>query len=39
MRARSRWLPSELVVGIMLVLIAAAAATLLILGVLRVAVT
>jgi hypothetical protein len=39
MRARSRWLPSELAVGILLVVVAAACATLLVLGVLRVAVT
>ncbi|MEA2183033.1 MAG: hypothetical protein QOF69_2218, partial [Solirubrobacteraceae bacterium] len=38
-RVRSRYLPSELVVGILLVLIAAAAAVLLVLGVLQVAVT
>jgi hypothetical protein len=39
MRVRTRWLPSEMVVGVLLVLVAAAAATLLVLGVLRVAVT
>ncbi|MEA2137249.1 MAG: hypothetical protein QOG56_399, partial [Solirubrobacteraceae bacterium] len=38
LRARSHWLPSELVVGVLLVLVAATAATLLVLGVLRVAV-
>ena len=38
-RARPRYLPSELVVGILLLLIAATAATLLVLGILRVAVT
>jgi hypothetical protein len=39
LRARSRHLPSELVVGVMLLLLAATAATLLVLGILRVAVT
>ena len=39
LRARSHRLPSELVVGIILLLIAATAAVLLVFGILRVAVT